>query len=244
MSRLIHSEVRKLLSVRATYGFVAGAALLALLSVLGSGSGQTAADLALPLSEQQGWFFTSLLTRVVFVVLGVRIVTEELRYRTITPSLLATPARGRLLAAKAVTAAGAGVVLAVVAQLTLLAAATLLWTAAGATLHVGAADVAAMAGMAGGAALYGVLGVGIGAVVRSSVVATVGAVVWLMLVEDVLRLRIGEAVDYLPGHAGILLASAPDGATAAQAAGGATLLGWAVLATVLGAVLLRQRDVS
>lgn len=57
-------------------------------------------------------------------ILGIRAFTDEFRYGTVTTSVLVTPRRGRLVAAKILTFAIGGVVLAVVAEAAMVGAAS------------------------------------------------------------------------------------------------------------------------
>jgi ABC-type transport system involved in multi-copper enzyme maturation permease subunit len=243
MRNAIRSEIRKLLSVRTTYGLLGVAVAIALLTTL-SADGNSAAEAAKPLWEQQSWLFTSLLTRLLFVILGIRLVTEEYRYGTLTPSLLATGSRPRLLVAKLLTAAGASVLMAGVAVVTVVAASTMFWAQYGVSFVLTGDDALAMSGMMVAAGLYGALGVGIGAVVRQPVPATVGAVLWLVFGEEVLRTRIGDAVNWLPGHAGLGLAVLPGAEAGQHALVGLALLGWVAAAAAAALVILRRQDVA
>lgn len=243
MKDAVRAEVRKLLSLRTTYALAALAVVIALLTALG-GDGDNPVEAAKPMWEQQSWLFTSLLTRLVFVVLGIRLVTEEYRYGTLTPSLLATGSRSRLLGAKLLTAAGASVAIALLAQLALVTGATVFWSQHDVSFVLTGEDALAMAGMAAAAAMYGALGAAVGAIVRQPVPATAGAVFWLLFGEEVLRSRIGDAAAWLPGNAGIGLAILPGHEQWWHALVGVALLGWVAVAAVGALVLLRQRDVA
>lgn len=241
MSGTIRSEFRKMLTVRTTYYLGGGAAAIALLAVLGSGAEQTI-DSGIPLAEQQSYFVTSLLTRLVFVLVGIRVVTEEYRYGTITPSLLAAGSRMRLLGAKVVAASLAAVAMALLAELTLVVALTALGEGSGAAVSAG--DGAVLAGMVGSAALFAAFGVALGALIRQPVPATVGAVVWLLAGEDLLQVQFGQAVEYLPGYAGLTMAGAEQVTSLAPAVGAVVLFGWVTAALIPAAAWLQRRDVG
>lgn len=243
MTGAIRSELRKMLSLRTTYLLAGGAAAIAVFTVVGSGAGQVI-DTSTPLPEQQSWLFTSLLTRLVFVLVGIRVITEEYRYGTLTPSLLATGSRLRLLVAKLVAAAAAAVVMALLAQLALVVALTVLGEQGGRGALLTAGAGTSLAGMAGAAALLAAFGVALGALVRQPVPATVGAVVWLLLGEDLLQVRLGTAADYLPGYAGLAMSGAADATGLGPAAGAAVLVGWLLLVLVPAAFWLQRRDVG
>ena len=112
MTRLIRVELLKLRTIRLSYGLLAtGAALTALFCVLEaaqSGPGKAVG----PLDTASG--FTSLLAGgtwalLMAAVLGATLSSGEFRHSTATLTYLATPHRGRVLAAKmaAGTVAGA-----------------------------------------------------------------------------------------------------------------------------------------
>ena len=244
MARLVRAELRKMLTVRTTYLLAAGAAAVAVLTVFAGGSGDPA-DAGRPLWEQQSWFFTTMLTRLLLVLLGIRIVTEEYRYGTLTPALLVTGSRTRLLLAKVLAAALGALTLVLVAQLSLVVASMVFWAQRGVGLALTPADAAAMAGMAAAGVLYAALGVGLGFLLRQPVPATVGAVIWLLVGEDLLGIRIGDAAQYLPGYAGLALAVGPQAAgTGSLAVSAAVLIGWTTAAVLGGGLLLRRRDVG
>lgn len=243
MRNAIRSELRKLLSVRTTWALAAMAVAVAALATFGA-DGNDPVEAAKPLWEQQSWLFTALLCRLLFVVLGIRLVTEEHRYGTLTPSLLATGSRRRLLVAKVVTAAAASVVIAALAVLTVVTASTVFWAQHDVSFVLTGEDALAIGGLLVGAALYGALGVGIGAIVRQPVPATVGAVLWLVFAEEVLRTRLGDVANALPGHAGMGLAVLPGAEQGWHALVGLALLGWAVLAAAVGLAVLRRQDVA
>ena len=237
------AELRKLTSTRTPYLLVALGALVAVLTAVGA-DGNDAQEAAKPLWEQQSWLFTSLVSRLLFVVLGIRIVTEEFRYGTLTPSLLAAGSRTRLLTAKVAAAVTGAVVLSAVAQLVLVVSASVFWAQHGHDFSLTGEDALAMAGAVVAAALYGALGVGVGTLVRQPVPATVGAVFWLLFAEEVLRGRLGDVGNALPGTAGMGLMIAPALEQAWHALIGLALAGWAAAAVVAAGVTLRRRDVA
>lgn len=184
-------------------------------------------------------------------VLGLLAVTTELRHGTITPTLLAVPGRGRLIAAKVAAHLLAGLLLglATVALNLLLVEAILSIRGIDGGTSPGEA-LRWAAGLTAAAALLAGVGVGVGAVVRNQVGALVGGCAWLFVAEPLLaavpkvgdtvaRFGLGAAADGLGGLSG-------GGGTdlLAQIPAGLLLAGYVVLAAALGAVLLRRRDVT
>src|SRR5258708_9895060 len=75
-------------------------------------------------------------------LLGAMAITGEIRHGTIRPTLLATPQRGRVVGAKAVTALLTGILFGAVATAAAAGAGTLFLHIRSVTVHVGAGDYA------------------------------------------------------------------------------------------------------
>ncbi len=252
MTRLIRAEIAKLATVRSTW---------LVFALVAAFSGATVAGMAL-LSENMGpdaLAQSSVQLEMLLpaeislfaLLLGTVIATSEFRHGTIVTSALGSPSRWRLLPAKAVAAALAGVAMTIVA-VAVNSAVGLPWLAAlGETLAFEWTQMATLAGLAGmNAALVAVLGVGVGALLRNQVAAIVAVIVVTMVVSPLL---LGLAPDigwYTPAGleniltsgSGILEAvglEAPIGAWAAAGLMGAYAAG----ALALGGAALVKRDV-
>ena len=90
--------------------------------------------------------------------------------------------------------------------------------------------------------IWPVVGIGVGLLIRSQVAAIVGEVVWLMGLEQMIGGRLGDLGDFLPGEAGLAAAIVPS--STALWVGSLALLGWAVVTSVGGALVLRRRDIA
>lgn len=239
MMKQVRAEVKKLLSTRTLMWLSAGAVAIALLSVWSVG-GQTAAEYAKPLNEQQ-FFFVATYTKILIVVLGIRIITDEYRFGTAVPTFAFTPRRERVIGAKVVVAAIAGLAVAALVQATILGSATLMFSLNDHVLVLGSEGPRAIVGAILAGALWSVVGVGVGAILRSQVAAVVGSLVWLMAIEEMLRGFLGDAASVLPGHSGYGLALATD--TRAMVLGGLGLVAWAALLSAGGWLSVRRADV-
>ena len=239
MTSLIGAEFRKLFTTRTLYYVLAGVLAMAVVSVIDPE--HTAASFERPFHEHTFLFFTSLLARVLILVLGIRAIADEYRHGTIVPTFLVTPERGRVFVAKTVAVASVGAILAVLTWAAMVAAASALAHADGTTLTLGQGAWRSLAGTTAAGAAWGVIGLGLGAAVRSQLVATVGGIVWLMGIEDAVRGWLGDLAVYLPGQAGLSLALAP--ASRALLVGALALGAYAALAALAGAWAVR-RDVT
>jgi len=247
MSALLRAELIKL---RTTRTFVALTALAVGTSMLLTGlvailTEPTAQSVLVDvfLSDTSGLFI---------VVLAVVGISGEWRHRTIAGALLTTPDRVRFLAAKTLAFAAAGVALsaAVAVAVTVLGVAIL--SVRDLPLPAAGPLAAQYARNAMVSGLLGALGVGIGALARNQVVAIVGVLLAMFVIEPaVLGLaptvgRFGPFVALSVAASGAPPESAGLGDVDLVAQGLAilALLAWIGAAGAAGAALMRWRDVQ
>ena len=102
MTNLIRAELLKIRTTRTVYGLLAAALALVAVTVLATlGQSQTR-ELDVPLIDRDLLFIPWIVLVVFVLVLGLRSYTDEFRHASIVPTLLATPDRQRVLAAKLV----------------------------------------------------------------------------------------------------------------------------------------------
>jgi ABC-2 type transport system permease protein len=247
MSGAIRSELLKLRTTRTFLGIViATLGLVALIT-----GAQAAADSfdagatpGIDLLDVAG------LAQPFALVLGILAVSTEFRHGTITPTLLATPDRLRLMLAKLSAHGAAGVVLGLVAYgiAALLMAVILPMRDISSGISTGDGIEMVVGGVLC-IALLAAIGVGVGAIVRNQVGGVIGGLAWMFMIEPLLTAipTVGDWVeDYGIGGA-ITAVSGSEfggGADIGQVAGGLLLFGYAVLLAIAGVVLLRRRDVS
>jgi len=217
VTRLVRIELLKLRTVRLPAGLLITAAVLTALFACTEASqagrhGGSVGSLATAAGLRSVTTATSW-AMLLAAVLGVTISTGEFRHATATLTYLATPARGRVLAAKAITAACAGALFGLVAAV-IATGAGLGFAAArgdhgahGAQFALGASTLAAhAAGAVLGAALLAALGAGLGSLVRSQLAAVVGVFIWALIIESVIGGIFTAARPYLPYTAATTLA--------------------------------------
>jgi ABC-type transport system involved in multi-copper enzyme maturation permease subunit len=186
------------------------------------------------------------------IVLAIVGITGEWRHRTITSSLLAAPDRLRFLAAKTLAFAAAGLVLSLLISIAVAIVGMVILSARGLpTPHTGEL-LGQIARNAESAAFLGAFGLALGTLVRNQVVAIVGVLVLLLVVEPTL-LGLAPAVgrfgpfsalpagiqDIPPSDIGADKAHLLSPALAALA-----MFAWIGAAFAAGAVLLRRRDLN
>jgi ABC-2 type transport system permease protein len=178
-------------------------------------------------------------------LLGAMAMTAEIRYGTIRPTLLVTPWRSRVVAAKvaASTLIGAGFGLA--AGGVAAAVGTVALGARGIEVRLDGGDYALMlVGGAASAALLAAIGVGVGALVRNQVPALVGVCAWLLFVEGLL---VGDTLEdvgrFTPGAAAAALSGQDRAALLPPALALALLAVYAGAAALAGARATSRWDV-
>ncbi len=247
MRNLLAAELLKLTTLRSTWVYVIATFALAALFTAGGIGGESDEGRADP-EYQYGLFLDSAVATSIFaLLLGVVLVTNEFRHGTITRTLLVTPRRNVLLAAKLVTAGVAGLVLMLIA-LAVVAIVAVIW--------LGILDVPLEPGDAGraaarafvGLALAGMLGAAVGGAVHSQVGALVGALVWLFVAEPLtwVLLRLldaGGVVDYLPGAWFHGIADSGEGRSSFPAFVGIGLA-YVAFATALAMLRTNRRDIT
>lgn len=177
------------------------------------------------------------------LLLGVLAVTMEFRHHTATPTLLQTPRRSRVIAAKAVAVVLAGAGIAVV-DLAFALAVGLPSGAVPASLLNG--DIALhVLGQALIYPLYALLGLGVGALVAYQPLAAVLPLAWLLLVEGLILHLLPHGADRW-ALAGVTaaLSYASDEVVLPLAVGGPVFVGYALLLVCLGATRLAHRDIT
>lgn len=244
MRNALTAEWIKIRSTRTLWALLAGAVAVVALSTFSTASSVEGAGHARPLNEQDVFFLVATNLSLFAVVVGVRSFTDEFRHGTVVYSLLSTPSRTRLVLAKAVLAAAGAGVLAAAAQAVMLLILTALAAGAGTSLSLDRSDAAALAGLTFACAGWAAIGVGVGALVRHQVAAIVGAVLWVLLIENLGASFLGDAGRFLPGQTALALAQAaisPDVLPVTAAA--ALLAGYIAAALTLAAVQLQRADV-
>jgi ABC-2 type transport system permease protein len=248
MTRLVRAELAKLRTIRLFYGVAAAMAVFGVLTVVANvtSAGQQGSP---PLSADDlpalvGAPATMLAGAA--LLLGILGIAGEFRHHTITQTFLATPDRGRVVAAKLAAYALAGIA---VAALTLVVttAVVLPWlTAKGLAVSLLDGELGrVLAGSLLAAGLCGLVGVGVGALVRNQVAALVGVLVWAVVVEGLLvnLLNAPSLGKWLPSAAAAALTN-PGGDHLSRWAGGLLFATYGLAFALVGTRFVIRRDVT
>jgi len=246
VTRLVGAEFLKLRTTRGWIGYVF--ALIALTAIGTAGQVGTADQVDLGSDEFQRDVLSSSVASLIALLLGITSVTVEWRHGTITRTLLATPRRELFMAAKGIAALVFGVALAVLAVVVVLAVAIPVVVAEDASFTFDGELGTRIGRIVLAAALWGALGAGLGALLKSQTFALVAAIVWMLVLEPLLRalLELVEregAADFLPGQAlGALDGGVEDALS--PSAGGIVGLAYVVGFGVLGWLRLERSDIT
>ena len=239
MTALLKAELRKLTSTRSAAWLILGSLVLTIAAAT-TMSGQEIEQLRRPYTQHQ-FFFLQTYVKLFVIVLAIRIVTDEFRFGTIVPTLVTARDRLRVLLAKTIVAGGFGLAVGILTQALLFGVVKAFLSSKGVELDLGDRGFPAIAGSAIAIPLWAVMGVAVGALLRSQVAAIVAALVWLLGAEDVIRTQLGDIGGYLPGQSGFSLALSPTDRAALT--GGLLLLGWTAAVWIAGAVVMKTKDI-
>lgn len=249
MRGLLRAELLKITSTRLALGMLAGAGAYVVINVVALvfAAGQPGVPKLTDLATVREVYASAGAASPIVLVAGILGMTTEYRFMTVTPTFLITPQRGRVLAAKLVVHAGLGLLMGLVCALVSAVVATALL---GLKAHAAVTAVTVVQICGGtllGYALFAVVGVSVGALVRSQVAAIIGGLLWTLVVEGLLVAFLPAVGRWLPGGAlrATLQATAFNGGRLLPAwAGSVVLLGYAVAFAVLAARTTLRRDIT
>jgi ABC-2 type transport system permease protein len=178
------------------------------------------------------------------VIVAVLAAAGEFQHRTIHNTLLQAPRRRRLIAAKAIVAAGYGATVTLIGTASALIVGVLSLRAE--HMPVGSFDADMWLRLAGSVtigAMWAVLALGLGMLVRNSTVALVTVLLWKFVLEGMLPIvaRSEEVRAWLPSGAADALLFGRTGLLEPWA-GGLLFAGYAAVVVLAGAVLFTLRD--
>lgn len=254
MRPLIAAEIHKLRSTRLwLWLLLASMALTALYVSLLIGFSDDPDTLTAPLDTAAGqqtlFAVASGGANTLAAVVAAIGITGEFRHRTATATFLATPQRGKVVAAKLATYAAVGAGYAIVCLLVVAAIAWPWLTAKDIDLTLlGKGLPATYAGVVADVTIFAVLGVGLGALLRNQVATVVGLLVYRFVAEPMLTAvpAISDWTAYLPGSASAALTQV---SLSTQDyldpwLGGLVLAAYGLLFAVVGTRVSIRRDIT
>jgi ABC-type transport system involved in multi-copper enzyme maturation permease subunit len=245
MKRQIVSELRKLTTTRSVYAMLGALLAVVTFGVVAINAETTGAAVQIPLQYQPFLHVAMTIAPLFGLLLGLRTFTDEFRYGSIVPTLLASPNRVCVLGAKviAVVVGAAALTLAAVALSFAIGVPMLVAKGVDPTWSVGPLAMTIVR-MLGASAVWGAIGVGVGLAVKHQVAAIAGSLIWLLAAEGLLSGLVPDVAKFFPGSAGFAVVGINPDVVLTPVAGATVLIGYAVLAVVAGAVLMQRRDIA
>ena len=181
-------------------------------------------------------------------LLGALSITSEYRHGTIRPTLLVSPRREGVIAAKIWASTLIGAVFGLAGSALAAAVGTAALGVRGIDVRLDGGDYALLlAGAAAAGALWAAIGVGLGAIVRHQVPTLIGICAWLLFVEGLLVgdvTGVGDVGRFAPGAAAAAISGQDPDTLLAPAVGLVLLALYAAAAALIGALATTRRDVA
>ena len=247
MNATLRAELVKHRTTRTDLGLFSGMLGLVLLAVLLHGLTLPADELASTPRQLMVFGPGQIIGTLFAALLGAMTITAEYRHGTIRPTLLATPKRAKVVAAKIATSATIGAGFGLAAGAVTAGAATSTLTARGIDIQLDSSDYTQLiigGGIAAG--LWAAIGGGLSAIFRHQVPTLVGLSAWLLFVESLLgdNDTIVEVGRYAPGAAAAALTGQDPDRLLAPTAGLILLIMYATAAALAGTRATAHRDVT
>ena len=244
MIRQVKAELLKVRSTRTTVGLLLGMVALILLFTLLTGLLASVSSLSTTEDQRQ---FLSLadLAGVFSALAGVMLVASEYRYGTMRPTILFTPHRSRVLAAKVIAGMLAGIAFSIVGEAIGWALGNAIISGRGIPLALSGGDsLQLVLGALGSVALWGAIGVGLAATLRNQVTGVITLLAWGFVVSPLLFGLVPSVGRFMPTYAGDALIGLTTNHLLTAVAGGVVLVGWTALLAGVGIALTARRDVA
>ena len=244
MTAQIRAELLKLRTTRTTIALILAMIVLILLFTLLDGLLTHSGGLA-SRQDQRQLLSVSSFTAVFAALAGVLLVTSEYRYGTIRPTTLFNPARSRVLAAKAVAGALAGLAFGILGEAIGWAAGYAILNGRGITVVLSSGDILLLTlGGLAGAALWGAIGAGLGAIIHNQVGAIITLLAWGLVVDDLLFGLAPSVGRFTPTRAADALMGLRADHLLSPGAGAIILIAWAGALMVAGITLSARQDIN
>jgi len=250
MKDLVMSELVKLRSTRMTYGILAVTLAITALEVAVDITtfSRSHAEFALTTSGgMRNLIGAASRGSILLLILGILVFAGEYRHGTVTQVYLIEPRRSRVLIAKLIAMGIVGFVFSLFTSALTLAMAIPWLTSYNIAIAPQENRIATvLIGSVVAMTLYALLGVGVGALIRNQVAAIVGALVWLVVIENLIALLLPSAAKWLPGMSSTALvgASIPNAHLLSMWSGGIVFASYCVAFAIVGGVVASKRDVS
>lgn len=193
---------------------------------------------------------TSVVTALLLGVIGAVSISGEFGHGTIRPTFAATPARSRVMIAKAIVTVTVAVLVELVVLVVCLGASLAIAGSRGLSVDIGdqPGNWPAITGLVVFTAVVSLLGFGLGLLVRNTPVAISILILWPLVVENIVGGILDVAgVDrpyrFLPYISGVhMTATEPDPELLGRVAGGLYFAAATLLVALFGAAMTSRKD--
>jgi ABC-2 type transport system permease protein len=249
--RLVRVEMLKLRSTRMWLGLLLGAVLLVALGAIAtlilSGRADAAKQGLTPIRTVQDvrdLVYTAGIVGVFTLILGATSMTTEYRSGTIAGTFLATPNRWPVVAAKVLGSAATGFAFGVIAALIPIVSAVVYFLVKGQHILLGrpVLDAALVVCVIG--AYSAAIGAGVGAAIRSQLVAILSVLAWSLVAEPLIGSLIHSVQKWLPIEGAHGALTQQTSGLLSPVGGGALMVAYVLLALAVGIFVTRARDVA
>ena len=176
---------------------------------------------------------------------GILLVTSEYRFGTIRPTILFNPVRSRVLGAKVVAGALAGVAFGVVGEAINWVVGYAVLEGRGITVVLSGGDILLLTlGGLAATALWGAIGAGLGAIIHNQVGAIIALLAWGLVVDNILFGLVPSVGRFMPTNASDALMGLREHHLLAPGAGAVILIAWAGALAVVGITLSARQDIN
>jgi ABC-2 type transport system permease protein len=241
MTTLIANELRKLRTIRGPWLLLAAGPVLVIVGIAGEVAG--GADLTQPQTAIHAVAHAGVMS-LLTLIFGITAVAGEYRHQTITDTYLATPHRGRVIAAKFAVYTAVGAVFGLMLAITAVIATAVAITANG-SLDLSNHDLwRTLAGGVACNAAFAAIGVSLGALIPNLAAAIATSLAWIALVEGLIGELISDLEAWLPFAGGQALGRLPGAPDISQWAGGLLLAGYTVVFAAIALTTSIRRDIT
>jgi ABC-2 type transport system permease protein len=240
----IRAELLKMRSTRTMIGLIVGMIALILLTGLLTGLLTHPSGLA-SREDQRQLLSVSSLAGVFSALAGVLLVTSEYRFGTIRPTFLFNPARSRVLTAKVVAGALAGLAFGVFAEAIGWAIGYAILDGRGITIVLSSSDILLLTlGGLAGAALWGAIGAALGAIIHNQVGAIITLLAWGLVIDNLLFGLVPSVGRFMPTRASDALMGLRVHHLVSPGAGAISLIAWAGALALVGIARSVRQDIN
>ncbi len=250
MIRLTRAEVLKLRTTRLWIGMFIGALLLAavgavaILALANTEEGRQAGIVPIETpADVQSLAFGGSVAVVFVMVVAATMATAEHRYGTAASTYLATPTRTPVVSAKTLAAMPVGIVFGIAAAVLPIVIAGVWFAVHGDALPFDASVAGAVLLVGLQCAFGAVIAVNVGVAIRSQLVAIVGVLGWVLVVEPLVGALLPSVLRWLPFSGVQASFGAPDPRLLDRPAAAGLMIAYALIAWAIGVWLERRRDV-